>query len=415
MRTGTLDLMANLNDPNGWTRDTAQRLLVEKSDASAAEPLIGVVRADHKDASATHALWTLNGINKLDASTITTALSSRNPNTRATAVRLAGERAASDSALRDGIIQAAADSDPLVQLHAAFALGPVAKEANALSALARIVETHANEPLFRDAAISGLRDQEIAFAEFLMKRPEWQQPAPGFDKVLARLAHAAAASSRKDPVNRILEMAAGDDSWHRAALINGIVETAPGRGKGKTAKAKLIHVDSEPAALAALRKDSALAEKIKGLEDVLVWPGKVGVAEKTVRPLTAAEKEQFDLGKQTYLLTCAACHQPHGLGQEGLAPPLVDSDWVTGSEKRIARIVLQGVRGPINVNGKLYSLEMPPLGILEDQQIAAILTYVRSEWNHTASPVTTEFVAKTRTETTSREEPWNEKDLLKIQ
>jgi mono/diheme cytochrome c family protein len=302
-----------------------------------------------------------------------------------------------------------------VQLHAAFALGPIAKDTNATTALARIVETHASEPLFRDAAISGLHDREIAFAEFLLKRSEWQQPSPGFDKVMARLAHAAAASPQTDSVNRILNLAAATDSWARAALINGIVEIAPPRGKAKNAKPKQIHIPSEPAALVALRKDSALGEKIKALDDVLVWPGKAGVVETTVRPLTAAEKEQFDLGKQTYLLTCAACHQPHGLGQEGLAPPLVDSDWVTGSEKRIARIVLQGLRGPITVNGKQYSLEMPPLGILEDQQIAAILTYVRREWNHTASPVTTEFITKTRAETESREEPWNEKDLLKIQ
>jgi len=165
----------------------------------------------------------------------------------------------------------------------------------------------------------------------------------------------------------------------------------------------------------ALRKDSLLADKMKLVDEALTWPGKAGAAaEATVRPLTAAEKEQFELGKQTYLLTCAACHQPHGLGQEGLAPPLVDSDWVTGSEKRLASIVLQGLRGPINVNGKQFSLEMPPLGILEDQQIAAILTYVRREWNHTASPVTTEFVTKTRAESASREEPWTEADLLKL-
>jgi mono/diheme cytochrome c family protein len=75
---------------------------------------------------------------------------------------------------------------------------------------------------------------------------------------------------------------------------------------------------------------------------------------------------------------------------------------------------LQGLRGPITVNGKLYSLEMPPLGILEDQQIAAILTYVRREWNNTGSPVPTDFVAKTRADTASREEPWTEADLLKI-
>ena len=149
-------------------------------------------------------------------------------------------------------------------------------------------------------------------------------------------------------------------------------------------------------------------------EAMLVWPGKPGVEEVTVRPLSAAEKEQFNLGKETYTLTCAACHQPHGLGQEGLAPPLVDSEWVTGSPARLTRIVLGGVRGAINVKGKNYALEMPPLGILEDQQIAAILTYIRREWNHTADPVSVDFVKKTREEIAGRDEPWNEADLLKV-
>jgi hypothetical protein len=72
------------------------------------------------------------------------------------------------------------------------------------------------------------------------------------------------------------------------------------------------------------------------------------------------------------------------------------------------------LRGPITVNGKPFSLEMPPLGILEDQQIAAILTYIRREWNHTAAPVATEFITKMRNETANREEPWSEAELLKL-
>ena len=154
-------------------------------------------------------------------------------------------------------------------------------------------------------------------------------------------------------------------------------------------------------------------EKISALDDLLAWPGKPGFDEVAVKPLTAEEKERFELGKETYLLTCAACHQPHGLGQEGLAPPLVESDFVTGPEKRLARIILQGLRGPLTVKGKEYKLEMPPLAVLEDAQIAAIMTYVRREWNHTASPVTEPFVAKMRKEAEQREEPWTEADLLK--
>ncbi|HUS37090.1 MAG TPA: c-type cytochrome, partial [Verrucomicrobiae bacterium] len=266
---------------------------------------------------------------------------------------------------------------------------------------------------FRDAVIAGLRDKEEMFLEFVLKRPAFQTKNSGYDQFIRRLARAAALAPQTNNVNRLLELAA---TTHNAAIIDGILATSPSRSRSKTpAKPKQIRLTAEPAALKALQNDPDLKNKVAALNDLLTWPGKEGATEPVAaRPLTDAEKELFELGKQIYTLTCAACHQPHGLGQEGLAPPLVDSDWVTGSDKRLARIILQGLRGPITVNGKQISLEMPPLNILEDQQIAGIMTYVRREWNHTASPVTPDFVKKTREETAEREEPWNEADLLKI-
>ena len=99
------------------------------------------------------------------------------------------------------------------------------------------------------------------------------------------------------------------------------------------------------------------------------------------------KQARFEAGKALYPLICGACHQPSGLGQEGLAPPLLDSEWVRGSERRLIRIILHGLRGPLTVKGKLYELDMPPLAVLEDEQIASILTYVRREWGHSASAV----------------------------
>jgi mono/diheme cytochrome c family protein len=122
----------------------------------------------------------------------------------------------------------------------------------------------------------------------------------------------------------------------------------------------------------------------------------------------------FEAGRAQYPIICGACHQPTGLGQDGLAPPLVDSDWVTGSPERLARITLHGLRGPLNVKGKIWELEMPPVSVLSDKEIAALLTYIRREWGHQATAITPEFVAKVRKETEEREEAWTEADLLKI-
>ena len=131
-------------------------------------------------------------------------------------------------------------------------------------------------------------------------------------------------------------------------------------------------------------------------------------------PLTAAEQTRFEIGKQLFAGTCAACHQPHGLGLEGLSPPLVDSEWVNGSIERLGRIAINGVRGPLKVDGRTFGLDMPAMGALGDDNLAAILTYIRREWGHTASPVEPATLSKIRAEIADRQDAWTEPELLKL-
>lgn len=157
---------------------------------------------------------------------------------------------------------------------------------------------------------------------------------------------------------------------------------------------------------------------------ILVQPGSLSAESQAgatseqkgapVKSLSSAEKLRFDSGKELYAVICGACHQPHGNGQDGLAPPLANSEWVNGPESRVVRLTLQGLRGPIKVKGKVYQLEMPTMAVLDDDQIAALLTYVRREWGNTGTPVEPKFVAKIRAETEKREEAWTEAELLKI-
>ncbi len=131
--------------------------------------------------------------------------------------------------------------------------------------------------------------------------------------------------------------------------------------------------------------------------------------------MTAAEQARYDQGKTLFEGTCALCHQPHGLGQEGLAPPLVDSEWVLGPDRVLARIALQGAHGHIIVKGRACSMDMPAFGgAFNDEQLADILTYVRRSWEHTASPVDPATVKKIRAETAQHADAWTEKELLKV-
>lgn len=121
------------------------------------------------------------------------------------------------------------------------------------------------------------------------------------------------------------------------------------------------------------------------------------------------------LGKRVYANTCQACHQANGLGVPGVYPPLAASEWVQGSEERLVRIVLHGLSGPIKVAGKDYNNVMTPFGgILKDDQIAHVLTYVRQEWGNNFAEVKPETVARIRAETASQNKAWTVADLEKI-
>lgn len=108
-------------------------------------------------------------------------------------------------------------------------------------------------------------------------------------------------------------------------------------------------------------------------------------------------KQGLDAGKAAFLANCAACHQPEGTGLTGAFPPLADSDYLenTGKEQ-IIKIVLEGLSGPIKVNGKDYNTVMAPLGHLSDSDIADILTYVYASWDNPGTRVTAADVAAQR-------------------
>lgn len=118
-------------------------------------------------------------------------------------------------------------------------------------------------------------------------------------------------------------------------------------------------------------------------------------------------------GRALYVAQCAACHAPGGTGIPGAFPPLAGSQWVTGDERIVVRIVLHGIAGKIEVAGESYDGLMPPLGgVLTDAEIAAVATYVRTAWGNDASAVAAATVARERAVTAGRDTPWTAAQLL---
>ena len=397
-----------LDHANGVIRDTAQRVLVERGDPVGPD-VERIVTGSKKPESRAQALWTLQGLNALTPEVLTAALHDPHEKVRVAAVRLA------DPALTPELLKLVDDKSAEVRLHATYKLssepGPEVEQA-----LVSLLQKGAS-PLFGEAVASGRGGRELEFLELLLKHPAAEDQKLAASNIFATLAGCVMKERSGARIARLLELAAAQatDSPRQLAILNAMAGKGSGKPSKNPAPSRPIKLAAQPLGLAALQskpksKSQPLVEKI---DQQLIWPGKPGVVEVPVVPLTAEQQALFDKGKTIYATICGACHQPSGAGMPGLAPPLLDSNWVLGSPDRIIRIVTQGLTGPIDVGGTKWQLDMPGLPIFSDEDVAGILTYIRREWEHNASPVIPGFVANVRTAIKTRTKPWTAEELNK--
>ena len=140
------------------------------------------------------------------------------------------------------------------------------------------------------------------------------------------------------------------------------------------------------------------------------------IAEKST--LKDKELELFKIGKKIYAKEgyCGTCHQADGKGLTASGfPPLAGTKWVTGNEERAIKIVLKGLLGQIDVNGKTYPGQVPMTpfeGLLDDKEVAAVLTYVRNSFGNKASVISPEKVKIVRASVANQKEIYNVSKLL---
>lgn len=382
---------ALLGNGNGWMRDTAQRLLVESGDA-AAVPEVKAQLAQSFVFARIHALWTLEGLGALTPASMQAAFKDGDARMRAAAVRMAGREFAPD------LLNMTAEPDTLVRAHLAIKLGAL-NLPDADAALAKLLAAGAT-PLVNEAALTGLRGREAAFAALLAAQSGAEKCSDTFQSLAALVS----AANKAAPIHELLNLAAtrtGNDTI-QTSLLRGLTTQADSK------KPKLAWLDAEPAAFAKLRGTKQFA----ALDARIAWPGKPGAPEPPkVVPLTPAQTALAEKGRTIYSTLCAACHQPHGFGLDGLAPPLVDSEWLVGKADIPARIILHGMAGPVKVGARTWNLAMPPLPHLTDEDVAGVLTYLRREWEHTASAVEPAEIAALRAKFKNRVLPWNAAEL----
>ena len=380
---------------------TAQRILVERGDTSVAPSLRQMLRTHADDRARLHALWTLDGLGRADRGSIEVALTDRSAPVRAAAIRVAEPMlAGGDTAVRTAVMRLMADRDPSVRRQLAASVGELEARARE-DALREILKRSGDDPIVADLVVSALAGRELVFLERLLgaNTTDTARTAP----VMRTLTRALVASRDSASIQRVLVLA-GDarrPRWQRLALLDGSARPTGQRG------GFVIPLSARPRGLLAAMAspDIMLKARAAKVAESLNWPGKRD-AGPAVHPLTAVERARYATGHQQYLTTCSACHQPGGIGLAGVAKPLVGSPWVLGRPERLIRILLHGKEG---------AMLMPPIGAaLSNEQVAAVLTYVRRSWGNSASAVDAAAVLEVRGATTGRKKPWTEEELQRV-
>jgi mono/diheme cytochrome c family protein len=404
-----------------------------------------------------HALWTLEGVNGLEPSTVSRALADPSREVRVSTIRLAERwlETSQPHPIQAAVLKCLGDSDWAVRRQLAATLG-VLPRAERERALATMLERHGDDPVVVDATLSGLQGSEVAVLEIVLRgHVETPQRSAAITMLAATIVRGANELVVQDVFQWIAE--GRRPAWQRSTLLRGAevallgavppgggggrgggagrgaqpgapstaeVQTpgsrggpggapafprtgAGGRGGGRGAATPGLKLTREPALVALSARDPGeIGRRARAVLDRVEWHGKPG-DRAAVAPLTPPEQQRFDTGREIYQTLCAACHQPDGRGREKLAPSLIGSEFALGPASVPIRIVLNGKEGATGL--------MPPIGAgLSDDQIAAALTYIRREWGHTASAVDPATVRDIRARTADRRRPWTAEELSKI-
>jgi mono/diheme cytochrome c family protein len=169
-----------------------------------------------------------------------------------------------------------------------------------------------------------------------------------------------------------------------------------------------------------LEGNQAAADYFSGKLKIGQPVAEAGTNSKPARKLTAAEEKVFKLGREIYFRDahCATCHQSDGKGIVNIYPPLSKSNWIDDDE-RLTKILLKGIWGPIKVNGQDFdpTKGVPPMmgfgGLLNDDEAAAVLSYVRLSFGNNGKLVSPATVKKVREATKDQVNFYMADELLK--
>lgn len=325
-------LVALLSHPNGWLRDRAQQLLIQKKDPAVTKQLLALAKSSNDLSTAIHGLYVLDGTNALTFETLRDIVKqAKQPETIAHAMGLlerfaTAPRVAEMKAISTELL---AQNNETIDLYLSMALNPWLKlsDNTFLPILAELNKKYADQRIIQEALTSGLDGKEEQFLASMN---------PG--DLLKKNLTLAVNNRKKNEMNSIF-----------------------------------------------ITQKNEVDNRTKGLK--------------------------------LFRTICATCHGADGKGIQDLAPPLKGSEYIDGSMKRLASIILHGVSGPIHVSGKLYQLnnEMPALlnnKDISDQDIVDIIRYTQNAFAKEGKGISAADVKKMRDRKPAGSGVLTEKQLL---
>ncbi len=413
------ELIARLSHPDGWHRDMAQRLLVERNDAAGKAELMMLARSGKSPLGRFHALWTLEGMKALESDLLFATLEDPSSLVKITSLRLL-ERFATvqpeiKSKLASRMMVHAQTAEITEGLQLALS-SEVLSEESASEVLATILNSFVDHALIQDAVLSSLSNREFTFLSRVWDSPDWQEPSQAKAIFLENLTSVIMKRGVEREIKSLLafvESAREDMNWKQETVLIGMaIQAGNSKNLPPVRLAAQPNLFSQP----GLPIDK---NKLEALKRRFTWPGYVPPpVVASAGDLDEKGQIQFANGRKKYLVSCAGCHGSDGKGVSRMAPPLAGSDWVLGNEKRLALIILHGIEGSIEVGGKQYDAPeilpvMPSHSTMDDESIADILTYVRNEWGNSAPAISRGLVSGTRHTSQGRVYPWSPAELNK--
>ncbi len=450
-------LVRSLAHPNGWVRDAAQALLVERGNRAILPQLIRSIASGKASWERLHALWAVEGISmrtenasarvnsvpdlvlvstdrrnggllsregaefdEAFATILETISSDPHAGVQVGAIRVAENLARGKRERQDALTYKLIAALPELPLDAVFQAVLSAGELprpESFPILQGALRLYSDTNMIREAALSGLGGWELTFAQVLLSDADWRQASPGKRGLLHALASAIVRggdSTELEILFSATQASIQEQDWKAESLLTGLAEGFRSRGAtrirfGERPRLLDLSFVNPPEGNGSLREE--LLEKI-------AWPGYHWEAAEDLAVPVSQNLVQGE-GRELFVGICAGCHGMNGEGVKPVAPPVRDSEWVNGAPERLVQIILHGMQGPVVVNGKNYEVpailpEMPPLSVLDDGQIAAIANYLRSgiEGDHTS--VGRDLVSRERLRSKARTQPWEATELEKI-